>query len=113
MDRASRLDAAELLHDAFYRRRHLAQLVDVRIAQIIDVSFWSDHDLLLARVLADPRDALPSLQRFCGRPAGPEALPHLIIGHTKHFTMTVRRRLHQVKVLHLADIFDGDSSVRL
>ena len=60
MDRASRLDAAELLHDAFYRRRHLAQLVDVRVAQIIDVRL-SDHDLLLARVLTDPRDALPSL----------------------------------------------------
>ena len=62
MDRASRLDAAELLHDALDRRRHLAQLVDVRIAQIVDVRLGScDHDLLRARVLTDPRDALPSL----------------------------------------------------
>ena len=63
MDRASRLDdAAELLHDAFYRRRHLAQLVDVRVAQVVDVRLRSsDHDLLLARVLGDARDALPSL----------------------------------------------------
>ena len=111
MDRASGLDAAELLHDAFYRRpvwtstselgihaierccygdnvasmawnlhaieqrcgardiwlphrsrRHLAQLVDVRVAQVIDVRLGSsDHDLLLARVLGDARDALPSL----------------------------------------------------
>ena len=107
MDRASRLDAAELLHDAFYRRsvwtstselgirhramllrgqrrvdgvepprpradavirlphgsrRHLAQLVDVRVAQIVDVRLRSrDHDLLLARVLTDPRDTLTTL----------------------------------------------------
>ena len=109
MDRASRFDdAAELLHDAFYRRpvwtstselgihaierccygdnvasmawnlhaieqrcgardiwlphrsrRHLAQLIDVRVAQIVDVRL-SDHDLLFPRVLTDPRDALPS-----------------------------------------------------
>ena len=51
-------------------RRHLAQLVDVRVAQIVDVRLRSrDHDLLLARVLAYPRDALPSLQRFRGRAA--------------------------------------------
>ena len=62
MDRASRLDAAELLHDAFYRRRHLAQLVDVRVAQVVDVSIRSrDHDLLFPWILTDPRDALPSL----------------------------------------------------
>ena len=91
MDRASGLDAAELLHDAFYRRRHLAQLVDVRVAQVIDVRLGSsDHDLLLARVLTNPRDALSSLQRFRGRPAGPEALPHFIVGHPQHLTMAVR-----------------------
>ena len=61
MDRASRLDAAELLHDAFYRRRHLAQVIDVRVAQIIDISVWSGHDLLFPWILTDPRDALPSL----------------------------------------------------
>ena len=64
MDRASGLDAAELLHDALDRRRHLAQLVDVRIAQIIDVCrrVWRrDHDLFFPWVLTDPRDALPSL----------------------------------------------------
>ena len=90
MDRASSLDAAELLHDALdgrparkstselscpprHRadavirfphgsRRHLAQLVDVRIAQIIDVRIRSGHhDLLLARVLTNPRDTLTTL----------------------------------------------------
>ena len=62
MDRASRLDAAELLHDALDGRRHLAQLVDVRIAQIIDVRIRSGHhDLLLARVLTNPRDTLTTL----------------------------------------------------
>ncbi len=62
MDRASSLDAAELLHDALDGRRHLAQLVDVRIAQLVDVRLRSrDHDLLLARILRNPSDALPSL----------------------------------------------------
>ena len=62
MDRASRLDAAELLHDALDRRRHLAQLVDVRIAQVIDVRLGRrDDDLLFPRVLTDPRDALAPL----------------------------------------------------
>ena len=62
MDRASGLDAAELLHDALDRRRHLAQLVDVRVAQIVDVRLRSgNHDLLFPRVLRNPRDALPSL----------------------------------------------------
>ena len=90
MDRASRLDAAELLHDALdgrparkstselscpprHRadavirfphgsRRHLAQLVDVRIAQVIDVRLRRrDDDLLFPRVLTYPGDALPSL----------------------------------------------------
>ena len=62
MDRASSLDAAELLHDALDRRRHLAQIIDVRIAQIIDVSIRrGNHDLLLARVLTNPRDTLTTL----------------------------------------------------
>ena len=62
MDRASSLDAAELLHDALDRRRHLAQIVDVRIAQVIDVRLRSGHDdLLLARVLTNPRDTLTTL----------------------------------------------------
>ena len=62
MDRASSLDAAELLHDALDRRRHLAQIVDVRIAQVIDVRLRRrDNDLLLARILRNPSDALPSL----------------------------------------------------
>ena len=60
MDKASRLDAAELLHDALDGRRHLAQLVDVRVAQIINVSICDD-DPLLARVLRNPRDALAPL----------------------------------------------------
>ena len=112
IDKGSRLDAAELLHDALDGRRHLAQLVDVRVAQIIDVSIC-DHDLFFPRVLTDPRDALSSLQRLCGRTPRTEALPHLIVGHTQHFTMTIGRGLHQVEVLHLADVFDGDSSVGL
>ena len=62
MDRASSLDAAELLHDALDRRRHLAQIVDVRIAQVIDVRLRRrDDDLLFPRVLTDPRDALAPL----------------------------------------------------
>ena len=82
MDRASRLDAAELLHDALdgrparkstselscpprHRadavirfphgsRRHLAQVIDVRLRR-------RDDDLLFPRVLTDPRDALAPL----------------------------------------------------
>ena len=64
MDRGSgRLhDAAELLYDALDGRRHLAQLVDVRIAQVIDVRLRRrDDDLLFPRVLTYPGDALPSL----------------------------------------------------
>ena len=116
MDRASRLDAAELLHDALDRRRHLAQLVDVRVAQVIDVcrSIRSgNHDLLFARVLTYARDALSSLQRLCGRAARTEGLTHFIVRHPQHFTMTIGRGLHQIEVLHLADVFDGNSSVGL
>ena len=62
IDKGSRLDAAELLHDALDGRRHLAQLVDVRIAQVIDVRLGRrDDDLLFPRVLTDPRDALAPL----------------------------------------------------
>ena len=88
MDRASRLDAAELLHDALDRRRHLAQLVDVRVAQIIDVSIC-DHDLFFPRVLTDPRDALSSLQRLCGRTPRTEGSTHFIIGHPQHFRVAI------------------------
>ena len=43
-------------------RRHLAQLVDVRIAQVVDVRLRRrDDDLLFPRVLTDPRDALAPL----------------------------------------------------
>ena len=54
IDKGSRFDAAELLHDAFYRRRHLAQIIDVRLRR-------RDDDLLFPWILTNPRDALPSL----------------------------------------------------
>ena len=70
-------------------RRHLAQLVDVRVAQIVDVRVC-DHDLLFARVLTYARDALSSLQRLCGRAARTEGLTHFIVRHPQHFTMAIR-----------------------
>ena len=142
MDRASRLDAAELLHDALdgrparkstselscpprHRadevirfphgsRRHLAQLVDVRIAQVVDVRLRRrDDDLLFPRVLTDPRDALAPLLGFGRRTPGTEGSAHLVVRHPQHLRVAVRRGLHEIEVLHLADVLYGHSTVGL